>query len=100
MDVNFEYNGVKSSKELEEKTINKLNKLASKFSFIVRASVFFKTENTNSPNTGKVCTVKLSVPGPLLFAESNGRDLEGSMLDVIRELESQLVKKKGKMQNH
>ena len=100
MDVNFEYNGVKSSKELEEKTIKKLNKLTDKFNFIVRASVFFKTENTHSPNTGKICTIKLSVPGPLLFAESNGRNLEGAMLDVIRELESQLAKKKGKMQTH
>ncbi|MDT0607625.1 HPF/RaiA family ribosome-associated protein [Croceitalea rosinachiae] len=102
MEVIFEYKGVKASNLLEEKTLKKLNKLAVKYSFVVRAIVFFKTELTHSysPTSGKICTIRLSVPGPLLFAESNKGDLESAMLDVIHELESQLSKKKGKMLSH
>jgi len=100
MEVLFEYNGVKSSKQLENKTLKKLNRLSDKYSFIVRATVFFKTEHTHSPTTGKICSIKLSVPGPLLFAEANGGDLEHVMLQVIHELEAQLSKKKGKMTSY
>ena len=39
MDVNFEYNDVKASDELEQFATERLNKLADKYEFIVRAEV-------------------------------------------------------------
>ena len=46
MQINFEYDSVAASNRLEELATKKLNKLADKYDFIVRADVFFKTENT------------------------------------------------------
>jgi len=100
MKVIFEYNGVKSSKQLEDKTLKKLNKLSDKYSFIIRSIVSFKTERTHARETGKICTIRISAPGPFLFAESTSSDFERAMLNVVQELESQLSKKKGKLQAH
>ena len=100
MEVIFEYDNVKSSNRLETKSLQKLNKLSTKYPFIVRGSVFFKTERTQNPETGRICAIKLSVPGPLLFAEHNCADFESALLEVIHELEAQLAKKKGKMIAH
>jgi len=101
MKVIFEYKGVKSSKELEEITLKKLNKISEKYSFVIRSLVSFKMElNHHAPTSDKICSILLSVPGPLLFSESKGSNFKTAMLDVIHELESQLAKKKGKMMSH
>lgn len=100
MNVTFEYDGVSASERLEEMILKKLNKLQDKFDFIVRASVFLKAENTSAPNTGKVCKIKLSVPGPLLFAEANKASFEAAIQESVGDLNRQLSKKKEKMKAH
>ena len=67
MTTNFEYHDVEGSERLEAYTTEKLY---NKFQMIVRADVFFKTENTSSDNTGMICNIRLSVLGPRLFAEA------------------------------
>ncbi len=57
MDINFEYDNVNASSRLEILVKEKLNKLFEKYDSIIRADVFFKTENTSSPETGKICQV-------------------------------------------
>ena len=52
MDVNFEYNNVKASNELEDYSKERLNKLTDKYEFIVKSEVFFKIENTPTNDTG------------------------------------------------
>ena len=47
MNINFEYHGVKASNRLEIMAAEKLDKLLSKFDFVVHADVFFKKENTS-----------------------------------------------------
>ena len=69
MDIKFEYDNVKASKALEEYTTEKIQKLFNKYEFIVRADVFFKVENTSDDKTGMVSSVRLSAPGPRLFAK-------------------------------
>ena len=61
MDINFEYHDVKASQRLEELAIEKVNKLLDKYDFIVRADVFFKSENTSDHNKGKVCNIRLKI---------------------------------------
>lgn len=100
MNINFVYDDVKASARLEELAANKLDKLEDKYDFIVRADVFFKKENTSSPNTGLICNIRLSAPGPRLFAESNNGKFEMSIAASVEDLERQLEKRKSKMKTH
>ncbi|MEM1336244.1 MAG: HPF/RaiA family ribosome-associated protein [Bacteroidota bacterium] len=100
MDVTFEYDGIHSSNRLELMILEKLNKLEAKYDFIIRARVFLKTTNTSSPQTGKICKIQLSVPGPLLFAETNAANFETALAETLNDLSRQLSKKKEKMKSH
>jgi|SRR5690606_15607421 len=100
MNIHFEYDDVKASARLEEMVVKKLEKLEDKYDFIVRADVFFKKENTSTPNTGLICNIRLSAPGPRLFAESNNAKFEMAIAASVEELERQLEKRKGKMKTH
>ncbi len=99
MNVNFEYDDVKASNRLEIMAAKKLEKLLDKFDFIVRADVFFKKENTSSPNTGMVCNIRLSMPGPRMFAESSLDSFEASIANSVDELHRQLQRRKAKMKS-
>ncbi len=100
MNINFEYDDVKASERLEALVIKKVDKLMGKYNFVVRADVSFKTENTSSPETGMICAIRLSAPGPHLFAEASHGNFEASIAEVSDELERQLRKRKEKIQSH
>ncbi len=100
MDINFEYNQVKASDRLEIMTAQRLQKLADKYDFIVRSDVYFKKENTSDPNTGMICKMQLSIPGPRLFAEASHGNFEMSIAEAADDLERQLRKRKEKMKSH
>ncbi|WP_224482810.1 ribosome hibernation-promoting factor, HPF/YfiA family [Robertkochia aurantiaca] len=99
MQINFEYDGVTASSRLEEMTTKRINKLVDKYDFLVRADVFFKKENTSSPETGMICNIRLSAPGPRLFAQSSSKNFETSIAESVDELENQLRKRKEKMRS-
>ncbi len=100
MEIIFEYHDVTASEELENFAKAQLKKLGDKYQFVHRADVFFKLENTSSDKTGKITSIRLSVPGPRLFAEESTHEFHGSLKTAIDELEKQLRKKKEKMQAH
>lgn len=100
MQVIFEYHNVSGSQRLEEFAKEKLEQLGIKYKMVIRADVFFKTENTSSDQTGNICNIRLSLPGPRLFAEANHDSFEESITESINELESQLKKRKGKMTDY
>lgn len=100
MNINFEYHAVKASNRLEILAANKLEKLLAKYDFVVRADVFFKTENTSQPQTGMICSIRLSTPGPRLFAESSSGSFEASVAESVSELERQLERRKAKMKSY
>jgi putative sigma-54 modulation protein len=100
MDIIYEYHDVEASNRLEEFAKEKLEKLFNKFQMIVRADVFFKTENTSSDATGMICNIRLSVPGPRLFAEASHDNFMSSITESVNDLERQLTKKKGKMTSY
>jgi len=99
MNVIFEYHDVSGSPRLEAMATEKLNKLEEKYPFVIRGDVFFKKENV-SDNTGHICGVRLSAPGPRLFASSDKENFMDALSESIRELEQQLKKRKDKMQTH
>ena len=97
MDINFEYDAVKASERLEIMAAKKLNKLLDKYDFIIRADVFFKKENSSKPDKGRICNIRVSAPGPRLFAEANHGSFEAAIAEAIGDLERQLRKRKEKM---
>ncbi|TLP77250.1 ribosome hibernation-promoting factor, HPF/YfiA family [Maribacter sp. ACAM166] len=99
MEIIYEYDGVTASKRLEGFVEEKLNKLHGKFDDIIRADVFLKEENTTSNETGKICNIRLSIPGPRIFSEASNQNFEDSVGESVRELERQLKKRKDKMKN-
>lgn len=93
MTINFQYIQMPTSEAMNELMTSKLNKLSKKFDFIIRADVFFKMENDPS-GKGKICEIRLSVPGPRIFAKSNEDDFEKAAAGTIKDLEAQLQKRK------
>ncbi len=93
MTINYQYIQMPTSEAMNELMTSKLNKLSKKFDFIIRADVFFKMENDPS-GKGKICEIRLSVPGPRIFAKSNEDDFEKAAAGTIKDLEVQLQKRK------
>ena len=100
MDIIFEYHNVTASESLEAFAKEKLNQLGEKYQMIIRADVFFKTENTTSDETGMICNIRLSLPGPRLFAEASHETFRESIMESVSDLERQLRKRKEKMATH
>ncbi len=100
MEINFNYVHVSASEDLEIFTKEKIHKLSDRFDFIVRADVFFKLENTSDDATGKIAEIRLSAPGPRLYAESSQKNYEHAVSEVTDQLKTQLEKRKAKMSSH
>lgn len=100
MDINFNYVHVTASERLEEFTTKGLNKLKDRYSWIVRAEVFFKKENTSSPETGMICEIRISAPGQNVFTSSSEKNFETAISKSMDEIKRQLQRKKEKMTSH
>lgn len=99
MEAIFQFVHLTKSERLEEFTREKLNKLENKYDWIVRAEVFFKKQDGEDPN-GFICNIKLSVPGPQIFAESNKDSFESAIVASVKDLDRQLEKQKAKMKTY
>lgn len=100
MKIIFEYHDVSTSARLENFATEKLAKLGDKYDTVIRSDVFFKEENTSSDETGKICNIRLSLPGPRLFAEASHDNYESSISESINDLERQLRKRKEKLKDY
>lgn len=96
----FEYHDVAASETLENHTRKRLESIFTNFEFVNRADVFFKTENTTSDETGKKCGIRLSAPGPRLFAEASHSNFQEAVNESVTELIRQLKKRKEKMKTY
>lgn len=100
MQIIYEYHDIAQSDRLEQVAKEKLYNLEKKYDMIIRADVFFKEENTSSNETGKICNIRLSLPGPRLFAEASHEDFVSSIAESVNDLERQLRKRKEKMKEY
>lgn len=100
MTINYEYHDVSASESLETYTEEKLKTLFEHYEFVIRADVFFKTENTTSDETGMICSIRLSAPGPRLFAEASHDNFREAVSETVDELKRQLRKRKEKMKSY
>ncbi|APG59559.1 HPF/RaiA family ribosome-associated protein [Christiangramia salexigens] len=99
MEAIFEFVDLSKSETLEAFTQKKLDKLENKYDWIVRANVYIKKDDNQKPN-GFISEIKLSVPGPEIFAQSNENSFEASIAETVRDLERQCSKRKAKMTSH
>jgi len=99
MQIVFEYDNVAQSDRLEQIAKEKLEKVSNKYDMVIRADVFFKEENTSSDQVGKICGIRLSLPGPRLFADSSKENFVNAIGESVENLERQLRKQKEKI-NH
>ncbi|QCW98966.1 ribosome-associated translation inhibitor RaiA [Aggregatimonas sangjinii] len=100
MEIIYEYHDVTASDRLEAFAKEKLDSLGEKYNMVIRADVFFKQENTSSDETGKICNIRLSLPGPRLFAEASHDNYQSAISEAVSDLERQLRKRKEKMSNY
>lgn len=99
METIFEFVNINKSETLEAFTQKKLNKLENKYDWIVRANIYFKRDENQKPN-GYISEIRLSAPGPEIFAQSNENSFESSVSNTVSDLDRQCEKRKAKMSTH
>lgn len=77
----------------EELVREKLNNLEKKYDWLIRADVFFKSEN-DAAGKGSICEIRISCPGPRIYAESRKESHEMAVAETIRDIEVQIQKRK------
>lgn len=99
MNIEIRFVHAVQNDSLEAQVKEKLEKLAGKYEWITNAAVFLKTEkHPNEENY--VCEIRLSVPGPQLFASSNETNFNTAINNTIQQLGVQLEKQKAKIVAH
>jgi putative sigma-54 modulation protein len=96
----FEYDNITASESLETYTREKLDKIFKRNDFIVRADVFFKTENTRSDTKGMITGIRLSAPGPRLFTEASHHNFKEGVNACVKDLQRQLEKRTAMMKSY
>lgn len=92
MTISIQFVKLPTSEALTQYTTEKLQKLATKYSWVIHTEVFFKIENNTTAE--KICEMELSLPGPKLFAASKEKNFEMAVKETISDLERQLKKRK------
>ncbi|QJP35261.1 HPF/RaiA family ribosome-associated protein [Nonlabens sp. Ci31] len=100
MTIQFNYQHVSGSTELENYTKDKLQTIFDRYSWVTRADVFFIAENTSSDQTGMIAQIRLSAPGPRLFAEESHDTFTESVSKVVDQLKTQCEKRKATIIPH
>ncbi|MDO6596999.1 ribosome-associated translation inhibitor RaiA [Oceanihabitans sp. 2_MG-2023] len=93
MTINIQYVHMSTSETMNAYVTEKLEKLANKYEWIIKAEVHFEVEQ-NAKKNGKICKIELSAPGPRIFATSDEENYEDAVKNTIKDLEKQLKKRK------
>lgn len=98
MTINIQYVKMKTSESMSLFITEKLQRIAKKYDWIVRIEVFLKMEN-DPTKKGHICEMEVSLPGPKIFATSNEKNFEMAVKETIKDIETQLKKRKAKFTN-
>jgi len=99
MIINIQFLNLPTSEFMTQFVLEKLEKLSTKYDWIISANVSF--EKLNDPKgKGKVCKIELSLPGPRIFATSDEKNYELAVSETIKDLEVQLKKRKEVYKTH
>jgi putative sigma-54 modulation protein len=89
-------NNVTLTKAIEDHIQARIEKLARLDRFAINARVTLDHDRTKAPERQFSCGMRLSVPGPDLFAEDVEGDLYAAIDLVAKKLEQQIRKRQGK----
>lgn len=87
---------------IEEHILSRIDKLEHFDRFAINARVTLDHDSTKAPERQFVCSMRLAVPGPDLFAEDCEADLYAAIDVVTKKIENQIRKRQSKFKarNH
>jgi putative sigma-54 modulation protein len=84
------------TKAIEDHVLSRLEKLAHLYRFAINARVTLEHDHTKVPERAFTCAIRLSLPGPDLFAEDSESDLYAAIDLVHKKIEQQIRKRQNK----
>lgn len=84
------------TKAIEDHVESRIDKLAHMDRFAISARVTLEHDHTKVPERAFKCSMRLSIPGPDLFAEDAESDLYAAIDLVTKKIEQQIRKKHSK----
>src|SRR2546426_6495074 len=84
------------TKAIEDHVLNCIDKLDHLDRFAINARVTLEHDNTKAVDRQFACSMRLSVPGPDLFAEDSESDLYAAIDLVTKKIEQQIRKRQSK----
>jgi putative sigma-54 modulation protein len=84
------------TKAIEDHLISRIEKLAHLDRFAVTIRVILERDQTRAPEKQFSCSMRVSVPGPDLFAEDVENDLYAAIDVVAKKVEQQIRKRHNK----
>ena len=95
MNINLQFVQTRTYPKVAPLVYEMLENLQKKFNWIRNAEVFFQEEK-NSHGKGKICEIRLSVPGPVIYASSDEASFEAAVTETADNLERKLKSHKEK----
>jgi putative sigma-54 modulation protein len=87
---------VKLTQEIEDRIVDRIRKLERMDQRAVEARITLEHDKTKVPERQFSCSVRLGVRGPDLFAEDVEVDLNAAIDLVMKKVEQQIRKRRGK----
>jgi putative sigma-54 modulation protein len=84
------------TKAIEDHILSRIEKLEHLDRFAIDARVTIDHDQLKAPDRQFTCSMRLSVPGPDLFAEDSEADLYAAIDLVTKKIEQQIRKRLGK----
>lgn len=97
MNIDIQFVHAVQNDSLVDQVNDKLGRLNAKYDWITNAAVFLKEEK-HPQGKDYECEIRLSVPGPQIFAKAAEINFNKAINEAVSDLSVQLEKKKDKMQ--
>src|SRR5579862_9367069 len=96
MNLILSTHNVTLTKAIEDHIVSRISKLEHLASFAINARVTLEHDKTKAAERQFSCSIRLSLPGPDLFAADVESDLYAAMDVVVKKIEQQLRKRQNK----
>ena len=96
MNLILSTHNVTLTKAIEDHIISRINKLEHLHQYAVNARVTLEHDKTKAPERQFSCSMRLTLPGPDLFAEDVESDLYAAIDIVAKKIEQQIRKRHNK----
>ena|SRR6266850_7150675 len=96
MNLILSTHNVTLTKAIEDHLVSRINKLEHLNHFVTNVRVTLEHDQTKAPERAFCCSMRLSLPGPDIFAEDLEADLYAAMDLVVKKVEQQLRKRHSK----